>query len=125
MEREICFILDAGNLGRGGGVVGLLGPSRGQLLPINTQWVRAFIDRAGERGLCAERAPTALSIILKLVTCGLPGVVLIKYWPFSVPGSVCPLCFEASSQNCGSSGHGDSLVLVLLTSSTWWGLQYL
>ena len=28
---------------------------------------------------------------------------------------------EASSQNCGSSCHGYSLVLMLLTSPTWWG----
>jgi len=35
------------------------------------------------------------------------------------------LFLGASSQNYGSLCHGYSLVIVLLTSSTWWGLQYL
>ena len=32
--------------------------------------------------------------------------------------------FEASSQNCGSLCHGYSLVIMQVTSLTWWGFQY-
>ena len=45
-----------------------LGPST------DNQWVRGFIDR-GE-GLHAETAPSALTVILKLVLGGLTSVVL-------------------------------------------------
>ena len=45
-----------------------------QLLP-NNQGVRAFIDR--ERGLQAEMAQSALTVILRLVICGLTSVSMI------------------------------------------------
>ena len=46
----------------------------------------------------------------------------------SVLGSVCSHFSETGSQNCArwsSSCHGYSLVMMLLTSSTWWEFQYL
>lgn len=39
----------------------------------------------------------------------------------SVPGLVCSHFFGASSWSCGSLCHGCRLVLLWLTSSTWWG----
>jgi len=77
----------------------------------------------GRGGLRAERAQTALSVILKLVTCGLTSIMLIKYYSFSIPESVCPHFFQAKSQNHGSLCHGYSLVIMSLTSSTCWGFQ--
>ena len=69
MERKVCFILDAGNQGRGQTPV-----QRPTPFPDN-QWARAFID--GGRGLCAETAQSALTVILKLVISGLTSVILI------------------------------------------------
>ena len=77
----------------------------------------------GRGGLRAERAQTALSVILKLVTCGLTSIMLIKYCSFSVPESVFPGFFEAKSQNHGSSCHGYGLVIMSFTSSTCWGFS--
>ena len=106
------------------GVVGLLGPSRGHLLPINNQWVRAFIDRVGERGAACRKSTDSSERHLET------GHLWsdqhhVKYCSFSVPGSVWPHFFEAKSQNRGSSCHGCSLVIMPLTSSTCWGFQYL
>ena len=39
--------------------------------------------------------------------------------------SVCSHFFEFNSQNCDSLCHGYSLVIIQLTSSTWWGFQCL
>ena len=69
MERKVCFILDAGNQGRGQTPV-----QRPTPLPDN-QWARAFID--GGRGLRAETSQSALTVILKLVISGLTSVILI------------------------------------------------
>ena len=64
MERKVCFILDASTQGVGGGqmLVQRLTPPP---LPDN-QGAIAFIDRG--KGLHAETAQSALTVILKLVT---------------------------------------------------------
>ena len=72
MERKVCFILDAGSLG-GRGEGGRL--SKGRLPASYNQWARAFID--GGRGLHAETAQSALTVILKLVTGGLTSIILM------------------------------------------------
>ena len=59
MERKVCFILDAGNCGGG------WTPVQRPTPPADNQWARAFID--GGRGLHAETAQSALTVILKLV----------------------------------------------------------
>ena len=51
-------------------------------LPPNKQWTRAFIDR--RRGLHAETAQSALTVILKLVIGGLSSVILIVLGTVSV-----------------------------------------
>ena len=107
MERKVCFILDTGNRGWGEG--GRL--SKGQLPlspapPPDNQPTRAFID--GGRGLYVETAPSALTVILKLVIGGLTSVILIVL--STVSGSVCSHFLEASPQNCGSLCRGYSLV---------------
>ena len=58
--------------------------------------VRAFIDR--ERGLHAERAQSALTVILRLVICGLTSVIVIvlstanlQFWGQCVPTSLRPV----------------------------------
>ena len=53
------------------------------------------------------------------------GLDCFKYSWSSVPGLVCFHFFEAHSLNCGNLCHGCSLVIMQLTSSTWWGFQYL
>ena len=49
--------------------------SRGRPPPTDNQWERAFIN--GRRGLHAETAQSALTVILKLVIDGLISVFLI------------------------------------------------
>ena len=63
-------------LGGGGGEWGEEGRllSKGRLLPSDNQGARAFID--GGRGLRAETAPPALTVILKLVI-GVLTIILI------------------------------------------------
>ena len=60
MERTVCFILDASNWGQGDCC-----PKTDTLL--YSQGEIAFIDRG--RGLYAETAESALTVILKLVMC--------------------------------------------------------
>ena len=58
-------------------------------------------------------------------------VSLAVVWPASswlfaespVPGLACSYYFEASSHNSGSLGHGQSLVIMWLTFSIWWGFE--
>ena len=72
--KEICFLLDAGNQVCGGEGRRL---SKGQLptpQPDN-QGARAVIDKG--RGLHAETAQSALTVISKLVMDGLTRVILI------------------------------------------------
>ena len=45
--------------------------------PSDKQRVRAFVDRAGGRGLHAERAQSSLTVIFKLVISGLTGIILV------------------------------------------------
>ena len=72
MERKVCFILDAGSRGRGrwGGHL-----SKGRLPASDNQGARVFIDRG--RGLHAETALSALTVILTLVLGGLTNIILI------------------------------------------------
>ena len=89
--------------------------------PLNSQEARALTCR--ERGLHAETAQSALTVILKLGIGGLTSVMLVVSGV--VPGSVCSSFFEASSQNCGSLRHGYSVVIMQLTSSMWRGFPFL
>ena len=63
-KGKVCFILEAGNLGVGGGQMSVqrLTPPTA---PPDNQGARAFIDRG--RRLQAETAQSALTVILKLV----------------------------------------------------------
>ena len=70
VERKVCFILDAGNRGWGRDPC-----PKADSLPDN-QGARAFIDRG--RGLHAEIIQSALTVIVKLVICGLTSVILIS-----------------------------------------------
>ena len=47
VERKVCFISDAGNLGGGEWGAGCRHLSKGRLLPVATSGARAFIDRSG------------------------------------------------------------------------------
>ena len=68
--REVCFISEAGSLAGEG-----QRPVQRPTPPTDNQWARAFID-AG-RGLHAETAQSALTVILTLVIGGLIGIILI------------------------------------------------
>ena len=87
--------------------------------PMDNQWVRAFIDRG--RGSHAETVQSALTIILKLAIGGLISVILIVLGTVNLQFQF--HFFEANSQNCGSLCHGYSLIIMKLTSPTWWGFQ--
>ena len=66
VERKICFISDAGNCG--GGQTSVQRPDTPpRHTHTNKQGIRNFIDR--ERGLHAETAQSALTVIWKLVMC--------------------------------------------------------
>ena len=66
VERKVCFILEAGNLGAGSYPKADSPPPA---TPSDEQWTRAFIDRG--RGLHAETAQLALAVMLTLVIGGL------------------------------------------------------
>ena len=72
LERKVCFILDAGNLGRVR--VGDSCP-KADSPPTDNQWARGFRD--GGRGLHAETAQSAVTVVLLLVIGGLTSVILI------------------------------------------------
>ena len=69
MEREICFISGASNWG-GGGQTSV----QRLTLPTGNQWARAFIE--SRRGLHAETAQSALTVIFTLVIGGLTSILL-------------------------------------------------
>ena len=72
MERKVCFILEAGNLGAGSY------PKADSTPPAtlnDEQWTTAFTDRG--RGLHAESAQLALAVVLTLVMGGLISVISI------------------------------------------------
>ena len=72
MERKVCFISDAGNWWGGRlwtSVQRLTSP------PLATSGARAFIVR--RRGLHAETAQSALTVIFKLVIGGLTSIILV------------------------------------------------
>ena len=76
VKSKVCFILDAGNgdeewVVEGGRLSKGLTPS-----PPDNQWARAFMDRG--RGLHAETAQSALTVILKLSSV----VWLVSSWLF-------------------------------------------
>ena len=78
VKRKVCFILEASKQGGEGGRQARVQRS----LPTDNQWAKAF---KGEfqgctgrgRGLHAETAQSALTIILKLVIGGLTSDILI------------------------------------------------
>ena len=107
MERKVCFILDAGSQwGRWTPV------PRPFPHPSDTQWARASVGRG--RGLRADRAQLALTVILKLVIGGLTSIILIV---LSTVGSdskesVCSAGDLGSVPGLGRSpGGGDGNVL--------------
>ena len=61
MERKVCFLLDVSNQRRRQTPV--QGPIPSPLLPTTSSWAGAFIGRG--RGLHAETARSALTVILK------------------------------------------------------------
>ena len=73
------------------------------------------------QGLHAETAQSALTVIFRLAIRWSDRHHLDCFRSSSslVPGSVCSHFFEAIFRNCGSLGHGYSLVIMELTSSTW------
>jgi len=75
VERQICFILDAGKVGVGGRMLvqspAFLSPAK----PPDNQGIRTLIDEG--RGLHAETTQSALTVILKWFICGLSNVILI------------------------------------------------
>ena len=77
VERKVCFISDATNLGRWGGHLskGWLPPPPSPHTHMATSGARAFIAR--RRGLHAETAQPALTVIFRLVISGLTSVILI------------------------------------------------
>ena len=92
--------------------------------PPRTQRERAFINRG--RGLHAETAQSALTVILKLVIGGLIGVFLIIITTVTLQlQSVCSGFLEARSRILGGVCHGCSLTVVWFTSSAWWGFPCL
>ena len=93
-------------------------PAQRPAPPPLTVEARAF--RAGGR-----EALSALPVMLKLVTkwSGQHHLDCFKYYYSSAPRSVCSHIFEAGSRNCSSLCHGYSLVIMPLTSSTWWGFN--
>ena len=107
MERKVCFILDASSQwGRWTPV------PRPFPHPPDTQWARASVGRG--RGLRADRAQSALTVILKLVIGGLTSIILIV---LSTVGSdskesVCSAGDLGSVPGLGRSpGGGDGNVL--------------
>ena len=96
--KEICFLLDAGNQVCGGEGRRL---SKGQLPTPQPdhQGARAVIDKG--RGLHAETAQSALTVILKLAMQWYDQYHLgcFRYSLSSVPWSVYSHFLEASSQN--------------------------
>ena len=73
MERKVCFLLDVSNQRRRQTPV--QGPIPSPLLPTTSSWAGAFIGRG--RGLHAETARSALTVILKLVIGGLTTLVVV------------------------------------------------
>ena len=70
MERKVCFILDAGSQWGSWTPVQRPFPH-----PPDSQWARDSIGRG--RGLRADGAHSALTVILKLVNGGLTSIILI------------------------------------------------
>ena len=65
------LISDASNWEEAGGHL-----SKGQLPPSNKQGVRGFVDKS-RWGLHVETAESSVTVIFKLVTSGLPSVILV------------------------------------------------
>lgn len=119
VESQVCFLLDGG---REGGMGGNL--SKGPTSSNDHQWARPFIGWG--RGLHVETVQSALTVIQKLVICGLIRVILIVLSIVQFSSRVRLFPFpEATCQNCGSLCHGHSLVTTYVNFSTWWGFQYL
>ena len=72
MKRKVCFISDGGKWGAVGRWTFVQRPT---LPSLTVSGARAFIDRW--RGLHAETAQSALTVIYKLVVGGLTSVILI------------------------------------------------
>ena len=112
VKRKVCLIFYAGNWGEseGGGHL-----SKDLLSLTGNQWARAFIDRG--RGLHAESAQSALTVILKLVMSwsdqhhldcfeyitSVLNIHLVHLVLSTVPGLVCFHLLEASSWTCYST----------------------
>ena len=87
------------------------GPTADTRLPVSGQELlkAEFQGYMGGRGPHAEMAQAAPTLILNLVIGGLIGVLLIKYNPSSVSGSVCSRFLEVTFPNCGSLCCGQEL----------------
>ena len=104
------------------------GPTAVQMLipfahpPPENQGARAFTERG--RGLHAETAQSALTVILKLVTAGLTGVILIvlstvnlQFQGWFVSISLRPILGLVTAYVMATVSHH-------VNFSTWWGFQY-
>ena len=115
VERKVQFISEVGSGVEGGGTC-VQRPTP----PTNNQWARGR-----GRWQHAETAQSARTVILKSVIrwsdqhhldylgYSQSSVSRIGLFPF----------FEANSQNCGSFFHGSALVVIQITSPTWWGFE--
>ena len=112
VERKVCFILDAGNLGRGT-------PVQKPTPPNWQSGARAFID--GGRGLHAGPAQAALAGFLSLSIGGLTSVILIVLGTVGrfVPIPLRPVLELWQLMSWLQSGHR------VVNFSTWCGFQYL
>ena len=97
---------------------------KGWLPPANNQWAKDFIDRG--RGLYAETAPSALTVIFTLVISGLTRVTLFVLGTviFSSGVRVFPFLWGQFSElwqlmSWWQAGHH------VINFSPWWGFQYL
>ena len=80
-------------------------PVQRQTSPTDHQWVRAFVD--GGKGRHAEKAQSALTVILKLVTGGLISVFLCGLHVCLLSLQSClTLCNPRENNPPGSSVHG-------------------
>ena len=80
--------------------------------PHDKQGVRLFIDRVGRGEVTCRNSTVISNSHVQLVISGLTSIVLVVLGivKSSILGCTCFHFFEVSSQNCGSSSPGYSLV---------------
>ena len=98
MERKVCFISYAGNLGRGERGAGLQTSVQRPTSPSGNQWGKSFYRQkvSGGGGLHAKIAQSSLTVIFKLVISGLTSVILVvlDIVNFQVQGPFVPISLQ-------------------------------